>query len=238
MTFSFGVRPSRNMAANPLHQSFLETEDERETRRAEGFSDVEEQLPKHIGSRFNIPFVDNISSLFGKKNVLAQEVDPENDIVWLLDNTAYRPVGEHVSGTQPWEAEFVAAYFTKDSGKDVSVWVAEIADRIGLEEKGDDRAKVEATIAERLIPFVNTIQPARFVNVKFHDGEVQKLGPGGHNAISSEIIGTMGEHKDGETLEITAVPPKAAPHGSMLMHFAEPHGWTVISGRVVVENRI
>ncbi|MCJ1318647.1 hypothetical protein MMC15_003977 [Xylographa vitiligo] len=220
------------MADNPRNlaqRKFQETEGEREARNAAGFPDFEDSLPKHIGSRFNIPFIDNITSFFGNKNVLAQEVDPQEDIVWLLDNTAYRPVLDTSEERPPWEAEFVAAYFTRDSGKDVSGWVAEIADSLGLGQQGDNRAEEEATIAERLVPFVNTIQPARFVNVRFPNGETQKLGPGGRNAISSDIVGTMGNHKDRATLEVTAIPPEVAPHGSMLMHFAEPQGWTVVS---------
>ncbi|MCJ1477076.1 hypothetical protein MMC13_005747 [Lambiella insularis] len=210
-------------------QSFRETEDEQETRNATNFPEMEKKLPRHIGSRFNIPFIDNASSFLGHENMLAKEVDPATDVVWLLDNTAYRPVQHDSSSPQPWEAEFVAAYFTKDSGKDVSTWVAEIADRIGLGKKGDTGAEAEATIAKRLIPFVNTIQPARFMRVEFPNGETQKLGPGGRNGISSEIVGTMGEHEDRESLEISAVPPEVAPHRSMLMHFAQPHGWTVVS---------
>ncbi|MCJ1432487.1 hypothetical protein MMC27_001844 [Xylographa pallens] len=220
------------MAANIPNLSqrkFQETEGEREARDAAGFPDVEGSLPKHIGSRFNIPFLDNVTSFFGNKNVLAQEVDPKEHVVWLLDNTAYRPVLGSSEERPPWEAEFVAAYFTRDSGKDVSGWVAEIADRLGLGQHGDNRTEEMATISKRLIPFVNTIQPARFVNVRFPNGETQKLGPGGRNAISSDIVGTMGNHKDGATLAVTAIPPEVAPYGPMLMHFAEPHGWTVVS---------
>ena len=224
-----------NTLTNLTQGKFQETEDEHEARDAAGFPDVEESLPKHIGSRFDIPFLDNITSFFGDKNILAQEVNPQEDIVWLLDNTAYRPVLDRPEECPPWEAEFVVAYFTKDSGKDVSGWVAEIAETLGLGQQGDNRAEEEATIAKRLIPFVNTIQPARFVNVRFPDGEVQKLGPGGRNAISSETVGTMGSHQNGATLEVTAIPPEVAPHGSMLMHFAEPQGWTVVSGKLQIQ---
>lgn len=213
-------------------ESFRETKEEQVARVATGFPDMEKKLPHHIGSRWNIPFFDNVSSFFGHRNVLAKEVNPANDVVWLLDNTAYRPVREDSNSLQLWEAEFVVAYFTKDSGKDVSAWVAEIASRIGLREQGDDRAGAEATIAKRLIPFVNTIQPARFMHVRFPDSKTQKLGPGGRNAISSGIVGPLGKHNDGESLEITAAPPEIAPHGSMLMHFAQPQGWTVISGEL------
>ena len=222
-----------NMAAPHVNADFAESPADYETRRAEGFQEVEPDLPQHIGSRFNIPFLDNVSSFLGEHNVLAQEVNPADDCVWLLDNTAYRPVQTGFTETGLWEVEFVAAYFAAHSGKDVSEWVAAIADRIGLGSQGESRAEGEATIAKRLEPFVRTIRPARFVHIKFPDGETQKLGPGGRNAISSQIIGTTGHHREGEAVEVQAVPPEVAPHGSMLTHFAELEGWTVISGTLL-----
>ena len=166
-----------------------ETEGDREFRDGAGFPGVERELPQHIGSRFNIPFVDNVTSLLGEHNPLAKAVDPDQDIVWLLDNTAYRPVHALSHDPQPWEAEFLAAYFAKDSGKDVSKWVATIADKIGLgQNDGMDKEEGEATIAKRLQPFVDTIRPARYVEATFPNGDIEKLGPGGTDAISKQIF--------------------------------------------------
>jgi hypothetical protein len=219
------------MDTTRLQQKLAETGAERESRKAEGFPNVESQLRRHTGTRLDIPFLDNLTSFLGKRNVLAREVDPATELVWLLDNTAYRPVHSGSANPGPWEAEFVAAYFAKHSGKDVSEWVADIADKIGLGGEGENRAEGEATIAKRLHPFVRTIRPARYVNVKFPSGQLQKLGPGGRNAISSEIVGIKGEHVGGSTWEVATIRPELAPHGPMLTHFAASDGWAVISGR-------
>ena len=214
------------MNSNLMH----ETPDEFRTRRAEGFPDSERDLPKHVGSRFNIPLADNLSSYLGELNPIAREVDPATEVVWLLDNTAYRPVHRYPHKPQPWQAEFVAAYFKKDSGKDLSVWVADIANKLGLGQKGENIEDVKATIAARLVPFAQDVRPARFVNVSFPNRDVEKLGPGGRNAISSQTVGTMGDHRDGDTVAVNTVPPELAPNGSMNIYFAEPEGWAVISG--------
>ena len=219
-----------NTNMSQTQQKMAETLGDYETRSQEGFQEAEKDLPQHIGSRLNIPFADNVSSILGKHNPLAQAVDPATDVVWLLDNTAYRPVHAYPHQPQPWQAEFVAAYFVKNSGKDLSKWVADIADKIGLGKDGEDRAEGEAIIAKRLQPFVDTIQPARYVHVTFPTGDVQKLGPGGRNAISSHIVETVGEHNDGDKMTINAEPPEVAIHGAMVTHFAAPEGWAVISG--------
>ena len=215
-----------------IKQKLTETEAERETRRAEGFENVECELSRHIGSRSNIPFLDNLTSFLGKRNMLAHEADPATDLVWLLDNTAYRPVRNSSPNLGAWEAEFVAAYFAKHSGKDVSEFVADIADKIGLGGEGENRSDAEATIAKRLQPFVRSIRPARYVNVILPGGRLQKLGPGGRNAISSEIVGIKSNQAGGSTIEVAPAHPALVPYGPMLAHFAEPEGWAVVSGKL------
>ncbi|MCJ1311430.1 hypothetical protein MMC25_005101 [Agyrium rufum] len=226
-----------------LKQRFQETVGDRLTRKAEGFESVESGLPTHIGDRFDIPFVDNVTSLLGKHNPLAQEVNPKIDSVWLLDNTAHRPTTgtehhhqhhhffHHDEEASLWQAEFVAAYFVKDTGKDLSAWVSSIAEKIGIGEdvQGESRKQIESRIAERLRPLVTTVEPARWVNVKFKDGTVHKLGPGGYNGISTDILTTPGKQVDGDQSENVTVPEEIAPLGDMLTHFAEPEGWAVVS---------
>lgn len=214
----------------PLRRKTQETIQDRKSRDAEALPLAERLLPQGIASRFAIPFKDNLGSYLGEHNPLAEAADPAKDTVWLFDSTAYRPVHFYPHAPQPWQAEFVAAYFVKDSGKDVSKWVADIADKIGLGKKGEDRAEGEKIIAQRLRLFAQTIQPARFVNVSFPGAGVRKLGPGSRNAISSQIVGTNGEYKDGDSVGIGAVPKEITPHGEMITRFAEPEGWAVISG--------
>ncbi|KAK4691047.1 hypothetical protein P7C71_g5876, partial [Lecanoromycetidae sp. Uapishka_2] len=210
-------------------QVMEETGSDREGREAGGFSQAEKDLPHHIGSRSNIPFMDNITSFLGWHNPFAKDVDSSTECVWLLDNHAYRPVHVYPHAPQPFQAEFVAAYFKKNTGKDVSKIVANIADQIGLGNgDGLNRADSEKIIAQRLQPFVDTIAPARSVDVKLPDGSVHKLGPSGRSAVSEQLIMAIQEHKDGESATISAVSD-CTPYGDMLTQFAEPEGWLFVS---------
>ena len=99
-------------------QGVEETAQDRETRSAGDFRKTEKSLPTHLSSRLKIPLVDNVSSYLGGRNPLAKNVDPETEIVWLLDNTAYRPVHVYPHQPQPWQAEFVAGFFKRHVSKD------------------------------------------------------------------------------------------------------------------------
>ena len=211
-------------------QEMEETAQDRETRSAGDFHKTERDLPIHLGSRLNIPLVDNVTSYFGGQNPFAKKVDPETEIVWLLDNTAYRPVHVYPHKPQPWQAEFVAAFFKKHLNKDLTTQIANIADKIGLGRAGEDRAAGLKTIETRLQYFVRTIAPARYVNVTFPGGNVVKLGPCGRSATITQTIAGLGEHKDGDSISISAIPPKVCPDNCMTTMFAEPEGWLVISG--------
>ena len=210
-------------------QVMEETHTERETRSAGDFPKFEGLLPTHMSSRWDIPLLDNMGSCLSTFNPLAKAVNPEKEEVWLLDNTAYRPVHSYPHQRQPFQAHFTAAYFKKYTGKDWSKAAATIADAIGLVD-GEERAQAEKTIAHRLKPFVETIAPARHVNIKLPNGTVEKLGPGGISAVSQQIIPSIQDHKDGNSAEIPAIPSGVTPHGPMLTHFAEPEGWLVVSG--------
>ena len=210
-------------------QVMEETHTERETRSAGDFRNIEGLLSINIGSRWNIPFLDNMGSYLSTLNPLARAVDPESEEVWLLDNTAYRPVHFYPHQPQPFQAHFTAAYFKRYTGKDWSKAAATIADTIGLVD-GEERAQAEKTIAHRLKPFVETIAPARHVDIRLPNGTVEKLGPGGRSAVSQQIIASIQDYKDGNSAEISAVPSGVTPHGPMLTHFAEPEGWLVVSG--------
>ncbi|KAL9131702.1 MAG: hypothetical protein Q9217_000443 [Psora testacea] len=216
-------------ATNKFRQLMQENSPERETRSEGHFRETEARLPYFLGSRFKLPLVDNISSYLGARNPLAKQVDPRTESVWLLDNTAYRPVHPYPHKPQPFQAEFVAAYFQKNTGKDISKAVADIADKIGLKAQGGDEKEGERRIAERLQHFMDTIAPARLVTIEFPNGRKRKLGPGGRSAVSMETIVGLGEHKDGESIKIHTIPPELLPHGPMTTYFADPDGWLVIS---------
>ncbi|CAF9929099.1 MAG: hypothetical protein ALECFALPRED_004248 [Alectoria fallacina] len=215
-------------AMDKERQVMEETHTERETRSAADFTKMEELLPTHIGSRWNISFLDNMGSFLSTLNPMAKAVNPEKEEVWLLDNTAYRPVHIYPHQPQPFQARFKAAYFKRYTGKDWSKAVASIADTLGLAD-GEGRAQAEKTIAHRLKPFVETIAPARYVNIKLPDGTVEKLGPGGRSAVSQQTIISIQDLEDGESAEIPATNLEVTPHGPMLTHFAEPEGWLMVS---------
>lgn len=216
-----------------------ETAQEHETQRAGNFQCTKRNLPT-IDCRIGIPILDRIFSYLGQRNPFAYDVDPAKEVVWLLDNTAYRPTSFVSSKCGPWQAEFRAAYFKKGTGTDVSKLVAAIADNIELgkgldvdgdgDEDEDDKDLVAKTIAERLQPFVYTIAPARSVIVNLPTCAMIRLGPGGPSAGSKQIVSRLGEHKDGEIAYIPAVPQEATPYGPMKTYFAGPEGWAVISG--------
>lgn len=79
--------------------------------------------------------------------------------------------------------------------------------------------------------FIITIAPARSVDLRFSAGlGTRRVGPGGRSAVSETIIDDLGEHRDGDSITVEAIPTEAAPHGTMTTRFAEPEGWMVISG--------
>ncbi|KAE8443113.1 hypothetical protein EG329_002357 [Mollisiaceae sp. DMI_Dod_QoI] len=195
---------------------------ENRTRKECKFHDVESNLPDiraSPASDHRPTEAQDILSYLGPWNPLGQKIT-DKDTVWLLDNTAYRNIK---SGK--WEAEFVAAAFDQNTGVEVSKVVADVAEKVGL-GKGD---AAEATIQERLMPFMQSILPGRVVTVDLADRDQTKLGPGGRNGISSDIRNVL-DYKDGELVESTAVVPQGA-NGvlSMTTAYAEPEGWGLIS---------
>lgn len=197
---------------------------EHRTRRECKFDNVEGDLPdiRTVSASDHRPTeAQDLLSHLGTWNPLGQKITG-SDVVWLLDNTAYRN-----TKTGKWEAEFVAAVFDQNTGVEVSKVVADVAEKVGL-GKGD---AAEATIQERLIPFMQNILPGRVVRVNYasQDDEI-KLGPGGRNAISSDIRNVL-ERKDGDMVESAALVPEGAKGVlNMTTAYAEPEGWGVISG--------
>lgn len=208
------------------------TKGDRETRSSGGFAGVERDLPS-VGSFWNIPLLDQASSYLGGANPIARHVDPATEKVWLFDTTAYRPIHPYPHSPQPFQAEVTACYFkrTGKEGKDVSRAVADISQKIGLgDNDGVDKEQAEKTIARRLQPFVDTIAPARSVNVVVSEGRKETLGPGGRSAVSQQTIVALNDHRDGESVQIHPDPAELAAQGPMTVNFADPEGWMIISG--------
>ncbi len=195
------------------------------TRRERKFdlfeSDLPDIKPNTASEKRTSLGLDALSSL-GSWNPLPRRIT-ERDTVWLFDNTAYRSTNSH-----SWKAEFVAAVFNQDSGVDVSKVVADIAGKLGI-AKGD---AAEATIRERLRPFVQQILPGRVVEIDFGVQKLKfSLGPGGRNAISSDLKSLPDRTRDEVATSVAKVPQGTDGILEMKTLYAEQEGWGVISGR-------
>lgn len=162
----------------------------------------------------------NILSYLGKKNPLPQTVT-KDDTVWLLDNTAYRN-----ETTGKWEAEYVAAVFSQHSSCVIADAVSVVAKEIGLGESDPEYP----TIEERIRLFTQDIKPGTTVKALHRGSLPLKLGPGGRNGISTDIM-NIAEKKDGDLIIPTfaKVPKGADGVLEMKTFYAESDGWGVIS---------
>jgi hypothetical protein len=199
------------------------TDLETRSRQLGNFPAVEADLPdiRYIeGSDHRPSTATDLLSYLGPWNPLPQDITGK-DQVWLFDNTAYKS-----AKTGSWEAEFIAAVFDQNSGIQLSKVVANIAEKLGI-GKGD---AAEATIQERLIPFVQSTLPGRRVRVDSGQRKELELGPGGRNAISSDIK-ALPRHAGGHIMTSEAQVPEGA-NGELQMRtvYAEPEGWGIISG--------
>ena len=206
---------SASAMAGRTRQYFQESEEDRITRAYAKFPDFEADMPK-LKNRFQFSLKDNLSSYLGRNNPFYQYVNPKTDYVWLLDNTAYQNrIGR-------WNAEFVAAYFVQNSGKDLSEVVAWVSEKIGLAD--DEEAK--ETIAKRLQPLLDSILPAHAVEIDLMGTNV-RLGPSGRDGISSDELAIPGtDYKNGEVITTKAINADATPFN---ITFAKPKGWAVLS---------
>lgn len=201
--------------AGHARQHLQEDQQDSLTRTNANFSDFENDMPKLL-NRFSFSLKDSLSSYLGRKNPFFSDVNPDSDYVWLLDTTAYR------NRLGRWKAEFVAAYFVRNSGKDFSEVVAWISEKIGLAD--DDEAK--KTIAKRVQPLLDTILPAHAVNIDLQGVNV-KLGPSGPNGISADELAIPGSnYKDNQIVTVNAINADATP---LKITFAKPKGWAVLS---------
>jgi phosphatidate phosphatase APP1 len=207
---------SASALAGHARQRYQQTEQETEFRVRSGFPDFEKDMPslKYRFTQYNLK--DNLSSYLGSRNPFYTKVDPDKDYVWLLDNTAYQNrIGR-------WKAEVVAAYFVKNSGKDLSQVVAWISDKLGLAE--DDEA--QATITRRVQPLLDSILPAHAVTVDLQGMNV-RLGPSGRDGISSDELSIPGhDYDNGQVITSNAINADAT---ALNTTFATAKGWAVIS---------
>lgn len=162
-----------------------------------------------------------------------QPVDPALHTVWILDNTAFRTPqpgderpnlgqprsskmthptrvgggrGESLRGGSGWEVEYVACYFIKNSGRDLSRVISSIAHELQV---SDDDIATKKRISDRVQPFVDTVLPKRTLRINIADAEEQTLGPSSYSGISADLIQLHFNPTDGRPFRSSpvAVPP-------------------------------
>ncbi|KAI1272125.1 hypothetical protein F5Y07DRAFT_380931 [Xylaria sp. FL0933] len=190
------------------------------TRKERRFDETERDLPDFSTTGLTVASkLWSALSYLGKKNPLTRSVTAD-DTLWLLDNTAYRN-----EQTGQWEAEYVAAIFSQHSSCTIVDAVSSIADKIKLDEKDPGYQ----TLEKRIGPFVQDIKPGTVAKVLYEGKSPMKLGPSGHNGITSEIK-TLPHANDGGIVPTFAHVPEGA-NGLLEMRtfYADAEGWGVIS---------
>lgn len=194
---------------------------EYKTRETQNFKQTEDSLPRtqNASSPTSSSFTEKALSELRICKPEPHHITADN-IIWLLDNTAYRN-----TQTGEWEAEFVAAAWEKNSGVDVSNAVANLCEKLGILQGSAEAMGVE----ERLMPFVREIRTGGVLDVDFA-GHTLRLGPGGPNAISCNVRNIPEGRGDQVVTSTAIVPTGTGGVLDMRTYFAEPEGWGLISG--------
>ncbi|KAL4956925.1 hypothetical protein BDW69DRAFT_202209 [Aspergillus filifer] len=162
----------------------------------------------------------------------SQLADAPKHTIWLLDNTAYRQPASHVSGEpHSWRMEVVACVFRKDSRRDISKFVAVIADLIGLDGAYGTESEIRHRIARRLQPFLYQVVEDYSMMLELplpkHATQIHQIGPTGDNGIASQVVNTGVRHiADGARVRSHV---RGLDKASMETTFAGPEGWLVVS---------
>lgn len=199
------------------------------TRQQNKFDEFEKDLPDPRSAAYKMSSpkseyssgfsIGNIVKKIGDLNPLGKNVS-KDDIVWLLDNTAFRESRIR----RQWQAEYVAAVFERDPDIKLADIVSGIAHKIGLA----DDAKERATIEERILPFLWDIRMVRIVKVGIN-GKTLKMTPTNVNGISTEVMKIPSADK-GEIMKSTAqVPAGVTGLLEAQTFYAGPEGWGIIS---------
>jgi hypothetical protein len=193
------------------------------TRKEHKFDETEAALPvvrpERPLSTFEFLEPSSILSHLGSRNPMGKPV-MAGDILWILDNVAFRP-----SRLSSWQAEFTVAVFENEPKCAVVDVVSVIANILGLaDESGEYR-----TIEERLMPFLWDLRRGRQVLAQQQD-KTLKLGPTGTGGVAHDVV-KVPKAEEGTIVKSDALVPKGVT-GILQSwtYFAEPEGWSVVSG--------
>lgn len=191
------------------------------TRKEHKFDEVEAGLPDPTAASLRLSqlSVTNIFDRIGNLNPFGRPV-ANGDIVWLLDNTAFKH-----SMLGSWQAEFVAAIFERDPKCKVADIVSGIASSVGLADDAVERK----TIEERIMPFLWDVRTARIVKAA-HNGKELKLGPTSVNGISTEVLKVSSSDKGSFVKAAANIPQGVDGITQMQTYYAGAEGWGIISG--------
>lgn len=210
------------MAQNDINPSNLAGAMQLRTRHEKKFDAVESTLS--LAKSSTIPLAQAQSKFtgllnrFGIMNPFAKPATSE-DVIWLLDNTAYKP------NQGSWQAEFVAAAFERENKAKLMEMVTGVLRAIGLADDASERQTVE----ERVLPFLWDIRPARTI-VASQNGHSLKLGPTNINGLSTNVLKVPNSTNGSLVKTSTKVGGGRGSIVNMQTYYAGQDGWGIISG--------
>ncbi|KAG6059204.1 hypothetical protein E4U32_004179 [Claviceps aff. humidiphila group G2b] len=190
------------------------------TRKAQEFAKVESSLQEAQSTKVPQGKPD-ITSWLVKLNIFRPFAKPvsDNEIVWLLDNTAFKCPCAGV-----WQAEFVAAVFKRQDKLKVIDMVSSVLRAVGLTDDAPERKRIE----ERVLPFLWDICPGKIVTA-VQQSSTLNLGPSSANGLSLKLV-AVPNSKTGSL--VGASSKLGGGIGSiteMQTFYAGEDGWGVIS---------
>ncbi|KAG6018211.1 hypothetical protein E4U43_007052 [Claviceps pusilla] len=192
------------------------------TRQAKKFEKLESSLQEVESSK--VPLAQGKPKLncwLQKLNIFRPFVKPvtNNEIVWLLDNTAFK-----TSRAGNWQAEFVAAVFEREDKQKLVDMVTAVAQAVGL----TDDALERRTIEERVLPFLWDVRPARTITAMQQSLNL-KLGPSNINGLSSNVMDISNNEMGSLVRTSTKLGCGKGSITDMQTYYAGEDGWGIIS---------
>lgn len=215
------------MAGNDFSPSSFAGAMQLRTRKENKFDQVESSLPDPRVPRLEasqLPGLSGFLNRLGNLNPFGKPVTGD-DIVWLLDNTAFKP--PPCGASSPWHAEFVTAVFEREAKGRVADMVTSVVRAVGLADDAVERKTVE----ERVMPFLWDVRPARTITAVHaqHDTHI-RLGPTNVNGIASNVLKIPSSSEGSLVKASTRLGGGEGAIVDMQTYYAGPDGWGIISG--------
>ncbi|KAG5940094.1 hypothetical protein E4U60_000654 [Claviceps pazoutovae] len=191
------------------------------TRKAQEFAKVESSLQE--AQNIKVPQEkSDITSWLTKLSIFRPFAKPvsDNEIVWLLDNTAFKCPCAGV-----WQAEFVAAVFKRHDKLKVIDMVSSVLRAVGLTDDAPERKRIE----ERVLPFLWDICPGKIVTAVQQSSKLN-LGPSSANGLSLKLVAVPNSKTGSLVSASTKLGGGIGSITEMQTFYAGEGGWGVISG--------